>query len=51
LGRLSALLWLDIFNLVQLMLVLVACAETVLVHKYVGGTRTHAAPLLALCTA
>mmetsp|Transcript_14315 Transcript_14315/g.42586 ORF Transcript_14315/g.42586 Transcript_14315/m.42586 type:complete len:269 (+) Transcript_14315:224-1030(+) len=33
LGRLSALLWLDIFNLVQLMLVLVACAETILVHN------------------
>ena len=33
LGRLTALLWLDIFNVVQLMLVLVACAETILVHK------------------
>ena len=32
LGRLSRLLWVDVFNVIQLLLVLVACAETMVVH-------------------
>ena len=32
-GRLSYLIWLDYFNLIQLVLVLVCVAETVIVHQ------------------
>jgi len=39
LGRLSNLLWLDVFNLVQLLLVLVACAETIVVHNLLKQQR------------
>ena len=35
LGRVANLLWLDIFNLIQLLLVLVSCLETMVVHNLI----------------
>ena len=43
LGRLSYLLWLDVFNLIQLLLVLVCCAETIFVHNLLKRHRDEIA--------
>lgn len=39
LGRVANLLWLDIFNLIQLALVLVSCLETMVVHNLIKQSR------------